>query len=396
MKNKSKLLVSLLAAAGAALAVPALAEDALPPPLPIEKMGVIESLPERYPEHWFLVHDAAFFHMLDGKVLVLDATADTAPEQYKGAIGASMMGGVHESATRNEIYVIESFNTRGPRGDRTDVLTIWDRSTLSVLDEVVWPVPKRLQGMPERFAMQTINDGKWLLVANFSPAASVTVVDLDKREIINEVATPGCVLVYPTGKRGFSSLCSDGRFMSVQLNSDATIDKQERGEAFFDSDDTPIFERAALIDGVAYFPSFTGMVHPIDLNGDLAVPGEAWSLVNEEDRAQNWRPGGIGIIDDDQLGRFYILMHPDGADGTQGAGGAEVWVFDPAKKARVQRIALQEWGLSLTVSRGKNPLLMVTNPVDMSMETYDAQTGEFQRKMVDLGMETPLMSYGAK
>ena len=62
----------------------------------------------------------------------------------------------------------------------------------------------------------------------------------------------------------------------------------------------------------------------------------------------------------------------------------------------MQRIALQEWGLSLTVSRGKNPLLMVTNPVDMSMETYDAQTGEFQRKMVDLGMETPLMSYGAK
>ena len=40
--------------------------------------------------------------------------------------------------------------------------------------------------------------------------------------------------------------------------------------------------------------------------------------------------------------------------------------------------------------------MMVTNPVDMSMETYDGQTGEFQRKMTGLGMETPLMIYGAK
>lgn len=396
MTTTSRLFASIGVALGIAASLQLSAEEGLPPPLPIEKMGVVQTLPERYPEHWFLVHDAAFFHMLDGKVLVLDATAETAAEQYKGAIGASMMGGVHESATRNEIYVIESFNSRGPRGDRTDVLTIWDRSTLAVLDEVVWPVPKRLQGMPERFAMQTINGGKWLLVSNFSPAASVTVVDLDKREIINEVATPGCVLAYPTGKLGFSSLCSDGRFMSVQLKSDASIRTQERGEAFFDSDDTPIFERAALINGVAYFPSFTSEVHPIDMSGDLAVPGESWSLLDADDKAQNWRPGGIGIIDEDELGRFYILMHPDGADGTQGGGGPEVWVFDPEKKARVQRIALKEWGLSLTVSRGKQPLLMVTNPVDMSMETYDGQTGEFQRKMTDLGMETPLMSYGAK
>ena len=396
MTNTSKFFASVAVALGIAGSLQLSAEEDLPPPLPIEKMGVIETLPDRYPEHWFVVHDAAFFHMLDGKVIVLDATAETAAEQYKGAIGASMMGGVHESASRNEIYVIESFNTRGPRGDRTDVLTIWDRSTLAVLDEVVWPVPKRLQGMPERFAMQTINGGKWLLVANFSPAASVTVVDLDKREIINEVATPGCVLAYPTGKFGFSSLCSDGRLMSVQLKSDATIRTQERGEAFFDSDDTPIFERAALINGVAYFPSFTGEVHPIDLSGDLAVPREPWSLLDEEDKAQKWRPGGIGIIDEDELGRFYILMHPDGVDGSQGSGGPEIWVFDPKKKARVQRIALQEWGLSLTVSRGKQPLMMVTNPVDMSMETYDGQTGEFQRKMTGLGMETPLMIYGAK
>ena len=51
----------VLGLAGTPLVV---AEEALPPPLPIEKMGTVESLPERYPEHWFLIHDATFFHML--------------------------------------------------------------------------------------------------------------------------------------------------------------------------------------------------------------------------------------------------------------------------------------------------------------------------------------------
>ena len=107
------------------------------------------------------------------------------------------------------------------------------------------------------------------------------------------------------------------------------------------------------------------------MTGDEAIPGEPWSLVTDEERSQNWRPGGIGLITEDKLGRFYILMHPDGLDGSQGTGGGEVWVFDPVKKQRVLRIALQEWGLSLAASRGENPILMVTNPVDMSLETYD-------------------------
>ena len=39
--------------------------------------GIIESLPAKYPERWFLVHDASFFSMSDGKVYVIDAAAET-------------------------------------------------------------------------------------------------------------------------------------------------------------------------------------------------------------------------------------------------------------------------------------------------------------------------------
>ena len=42
-----------------------------------EEIGRVATLPEVYPDHWVIAHDAAFFHMLEGRMLVLDATAET-------------------------------------------------------------------------------------------------------------------------------------------------------------------------------------------------------------------------------------------------------------------------------------------------------------------------------
>lgn len=387
------------AASGAAvmaLMATGIAYSAQPPPLPIEPTGIVETLPKDYPEHWFLVHDASFFHMSDGKLYVIDAQAETLPEQVKGLFNVVLMGNVLQSARRNEIYATETFHARGTRGQRTDVVTIWDQETLSPLGEVVWPEPKRFMGMPQRYAMLLLDNDRFLAVANFSPATSVTLIDLDTRKIVNEIPTPGCTFTYPTGPLGFSSLCADGRFLSTELGKDGSIKKQTRTAAFFSSDDSPIYERPAVIDSVAYFPSLAGLVHPVDVSGSVAKVGKAWNLVPEADRKEKWGPGGIALIDRDDLGRFYIIMHPDASEPTYQGGGSEVWVYDAAKGERVQRIALQEWGLSLAVSRGEKPLLMVTNPSDMSLEIYDALSGNFVRKITDFGQETPLMMHGAR
>lgn len=367
-----------------------------PPPLPIEPTGIIETLPKDYPESWFLVHDAAFFHMSDGKVYVLDAMAETLGEQVKGTFNVALMGNIAQSAKRNEIYATETFHERGVRGQRYDVVTIWDTETLDTKGEVMWPKPIRFQGMPQRYAMLVLNDEKWLAVANFSPATSATLIDLDTRKIIAEIPTPGCAFVYPTGQRGFSSLCADGRFLSTELAADGSIKKQTRTEPFFDSDDTPIFERPAVIGDMAYYPSLTGLIHPVDISGPVASVGEAWNMVPEAERGESWAPAGIGLIDKDDLGRFYVIMHPDAVQASYQGGGPEVWVYDPKKKQRVQRIPLQAWGLSLAVSRGDKPLLMVTNPTDMSMEVYDGLSGEFIRTITDFGQETPLSLQSAK
>jgi methylamine dehydrogenase heavy chain len=372
------------------------AKDDVPPPLPIEPTGIIESLPAKYPERWFLVHDASFFSMSDGKVYVIDAGAETLGDQVKGLFNVVLMGNILQSAERSEIYAVETFHERGTRGKRIDVLTIWDQATLSPKGEVVWPKPIRFMGMPQQYAMRVLNDNRWLAVANFSPAASVTLVDLDKPEIINEIPTPGCVFTYPTGDMGFSSLCADGRFLSTELNADGSVKQQVRTEAFFDSDDTPIHERTTVIGDTAYFPSLSGLVHPVDISGPVASVGEAWHLVPEGERGEKWIPGGIDLIDSDDLGRFYILMHPDGSNDSYQGGGSEIWVYDPAKKQRVARIPLKEWGLALAVSRGKEPWVMVTNPTDMSMEVYDGLSGEFIRKITGFGQSTPLTLHGAR
>ncbi|MEM9531617.1 MAG: amine dehydrogenase large subunit [Pseudomonadota bacterium] len=371
------------------------AQDA-PPALAPEPLGIIETLPAQYPENWFIVHDASFFHMSDGKVYILDVTAKTLGEQFKGMFNSSLIGNLAQSPARGEIYSTETFHTRGQRGDRIDLLTIWDSATLSPVGEVMLPKGKRFMGIPQRNAVTLINDGKWLAIANFSPATSATIVDLDSREILSEVGTPGCVMTYPTGPRGFSALCPDGRFFSTQLAEDGSVAQQERSEVFFDSDTTPIFDRAATIDGIAYFPSFAGLIHPVDLRGAVASVGEAWPMATGEEAAENWAPSGVAIIDKDDLGRFYLLMHSGAADGTHGGGGPEVWVFDPATKSRVQRIALQSWGLSIAVSRGSEPLLLVTNPEAMSLEVYDARSGEFQQTITGFGQETPLLATGAQ
>ncbi len=385
-------LVVLLATGQVAFA----AQDSRPPPLPIEPTDAVETLPRDYPPNWFLVHDVGFFHMSDGKVYIIDSAAETSSRAIKGLFNVSYMGNLAQSPRRGEIYATEAFHPRGTRGDRIDVLTIWDKETLSPKGEVMLLPGKRLFGMPERYAVVPLDNDRFLAIANFSPATSATIINLDTRKIVAEIPTPGCSLVYPTGKLGFSSLCADGRFMSTELNADGTLLTQTRTDSFFSSDDTPIYERPAIINDIAYFPTIAGLVHPVDLSGKVAEVGEAWSLVSDAERAQNWAPGGIVLIDRDDQGRFYIIMHADAKDGSYQGGGSEVWVFDAAKKQRVMRIALREWGLSLGLSRGPNPVLMVVNPLTMSLEMYSTESGEFISSIDDFGQETPLMMMGSK
>lgn len=356
-----------------------------------EPTGVIASLPASYPAHWIIAHDAAFFHMSDGKFIVLDADSDDPAGRVKGMFNAAFIGQFYQAKTRPEMYVVETFRSRGTRGERTDVLTIFDKRSLSPVGEVVIP-PKRSSQMPLNFHLQLVDDEKIALVYNFTPATSVSVVDVVNREFLAEIPIPGCSLVYPMAGRAFASLCTDGTMLGVQLDESGNQASMSRTAAFFDANNDPLMEKAAMIGGVAYFPTFLGRVFPVDLRGSEPEVGTPWSLVTDQEAG--WRPGGIQVTAADARGRLYVLMHPDGYEGSHKDPGTEVWVFDPASRTRVGRIALQTPAITMGMTLDEDPLLVVTN-VDMNLDVYDVASGNFQRTLNNFGAETVLMIHGA-
>ena len=359
-----------------------------------EPMNVKLSLPASYPQHWLVVHDAAFFHMREGRYLFVDPHADTVGGQLRGLLSADFIAHYEQSAARGEHYVIESFFSRGGRGgERTDVVTIYDAESLEVSGEVIIP-PRKLSSMPERLATGLVAEDKLLVVYNFTPGQSLTVVDLEKREFVAEHGIAGCSLAIPTGDSGVTSLCSDGAFLTTTLSDGGASAASVRSEAVFADESDPMFEKAGITGGVAYFPTFKGEVLPVDVSGDAAVPGERWPLASVEEKAAGWRPGGWQLVAADHLGRLYVLMNPNGADGSHKDGGGEVWVFDAAAKKRIMRIPLPKWGVSVGVSNAEQPLLVVTNG-ELGLETYSTATGEMIKTLA-VSTQTPFIVRGVQ
>lgn len=355
-----------------------------------ESLMVIESLPDSYPPHWIIAQDASFFHMSNGKIMVLDADSDNAATRFKGMLNSSFIGQFHQGETKPLIYVIDTFHSRGNSGERTDVLTVYDKANLARVFEVVLP-PKRASGMPTNFHLQTVDDEKLALIYNFTPAQSVSVVDLEKREFVGEVSIPGCALVYPMAGRAFGSLCGDGSMYSVQLDADGKQASSSRTEKFFDPDDDPVMEKAAYHDGIVYFPTFDGEIIPVDMRNDTPQVLPAWSLV--EGIEGGWRPGGVSVISADSKGNLFVMMHPDGHEGTHKDPGVEIWVANIEKQEVVRRIKMTTPVMTIALTRDDE--LLVATTVEMNVDVYDALSGEFLRTLTDFGQETPFMLHGA-
>ena len=362
--------------------------------VPNDPLGLVKTLPSEYPDHWLIVHDVAFGNMLNGRIMVLDAEQDSLKDQYKGMINASLIASVVVAKTRPEIYAYETYYTRGTRGEAVDLVTIHDKSNLSVIDEIIIPGVKRADMLPSDYTIHLIDDEKYLLLYNLTPATSVSIVDVAKRKLLNEVNTPSCGLIYPTGKRGFSSMCSDASIISYQLDEKGEVASKYKSKPFFDIEKDALFERPVIVDGIAYFPTFQGNVREVDLRGSRAKPGKQWSLLSKEDKKANWRPGGMNLNDADAMGHMYLLMHPEGEEGSHKYPGAEIWVYDVKNKKRVNRIALKMPGLTIEVSEDKAPYLYVTN-VEMNIDVYDALSGDYLRTLSNFGQETPLILFSS-
>jgi methylamine dehydrogenase heavy chain len=344
-------------------------------PLPDEPIPNVVTLPETYPASWILVHDLNFNSMVDGRGVVVDTASPASA--IKGVVEIAQFGNVLLPRSKKEIYTTGTYYPRLTRGERTDVITIWDKSSLKPTGEIILPGGKRLQQVTYKNSFQFTNDEKWALVANFTPAQSVTVVDLEGRKVLGDIDLPGCSMIYPTGARGFSTFCADGTVTSLQLDADGKLAKTVTSKPIVDIDKQPLFGMPAMVGKTAWFVSYHGQLRAFDLSGPIAKPiGKEFTVGTADGGTPEWRPGGWQVIASDASGKLYVLMSPSGREGSHKDGGTEVWVIDPATKARVARIPLMGTGIAIELTREVAPRLIVSR-TDAVIDVYDAASARF-------------------
>ena len=337
-----------LCAAGAALgASPA----SFPKPLPVDGDLKVNTLPAVYPQGWVLLAYAS------DKFEIRDVGSDarTVEGQLPGFESATSLLGTR----RPEIYVADTVWSRGNRGVRTDFITIYDKRTLLPSGEIVLPGAKRALVVPMQGMFALADQERLALVFNFTPSMSVTVVDLEQRKVLSEVETPGCSLVFPTGRRGFSSLCASGNLLSVQLDGQGHVAHRHESAPFNKLDTDPLLTASAVIDGIRYFPTLLGRMQPVDLRGEEPGILPDWPLVPAPEAGENWRPSGLQLVAAGDDARLYVIMQRDAHEGTHKDPGGEVWVFDPKTQTRVARLRLVRPGTSVEVTHGPEPKLLV-------------------------------------
>jgi methylamine dehydrogenase heavy chain len=322
-----------------------------PKPLPSDPIQKIETLPAKYPATW------AWLNYASDRIELRNVGSDT--REVKAQLQA------HDSATllvpdkRPEIYVADTVWSRGSRGVRTDFITVYDSHTLNPIGEIVLPGGKRALITAMEGLIAFTDDQRLALVFNFTPASSVAVVDLVKRQVLGEVDIPGCSLIYPTGNRGFSTLCSSGSLLSVRLDANGAVAGRAESKVFNPLDTDPLFTASTTVAGMRYFPSLHGRIQPVDLRADDVKILPDWPLVTAADADGHWRPSGWQVVASDEQKLLYVLMQAGAHEGTHKDPANEVWVFNAAAKTRVKRLRLVRPGSSISLTHGAEPLMLV-------------------------------------
>jgi methylamine dehydrogenase heavy chain len=376
-----------------------------------DPVGAVVSLPAEPGPHWIWASD-----VLLRRAALIDGDTGRFLGQIPAGVGIIAP---HRSRDGREIYQAETHYSRGSRGERTDRISISDAITLAPLGEIVIP-PKRSEHTSWIGGSALGDDGRFLAVFNLTPTTSLSIVDVAERRFVGEVETPGCSLVYAAGPRRFLSLCADGTALVLSLDESGGVAAREKTQRFFDPLADPIMEKPVRRGGEWIFVSFAGVAHGIDVSGPALRFAETWSLVDEAERAAEWRVGGPqNLAIHAPSGRLYALMNQAGPDSHKHPGKV-VWVFDLAQRKRVQTIELRspiatllmdqtktqpggalDWlfqmalpndGMErIVVTQDAAPLLFAASGFPAALQVYDATTGAHLRDVSEVGVATALI-----
>jgi methylamine dehydrogenase heavy chain len=312
----------------------------------------VEVLGDHRNQNWFWIWGSNAPNMVDGRAYLFDDNGHSL-----GMLNTGMWtNGVVMGSQRDELYATEIYFSRGVRGTRSDVVTVYDSHTLSPKHEI--PIPaKRMSALISTGLSVLSDDDRFLLVLNFTPAQSISIVDLENQRFVEEVAIAGCASIYPAGPRDFYAICGNGGFFHIRLDDAGHVVLQERTEPVFNPLEDLLLTTASRVGDTWYFVSQQNNAYGLKMDASGVSVNERWSLVSDEERAEGWGiAGNHGTALHQKSGRLFVLMHEDLPENYQ-KPGTEVWVFDVSSGQRVDRIELDELSTAIGVSQGEEPRL---------------------------------------
>lgn len=371
------LVAGLIGALAPALAA---AQPGPPPSVPasLPEVSDVATLPPAGPHRLWLA--GSFM----GGAQVIDGDSG----ELKATIAGAALSNYAAGPGQRTVYVAESIWTKGVRGERQDMVSVYDGATLKLQTEIPLPSRAYLASIGQVFSLNAA--GTRAYVFSMQPAASEVVVDLVARKVLRTVDTPGCALAFAWGEEGLASLCGDGSLAIVTTGAKPTVG---HGKPFFDAERDPVFEESPTdpATGRTLFVTYSGIVHPVTLGPDPRFDAP-WSLQEAaglpraglENGDLAWRPGGSVMMAWHRAsGRLFVLMHP-GEHWSHKKPGEELWVVDVAAHKVLRRLPLEAPCSSVAVSQDEHPqIYLVTKGGDLSIR--DAQTLEEVHKIEDAG-----------
>ena len=356
--------------------------------LPPDKMFQVEKIGSRDGRHIVVLGDFSIPFATDGRSHILDADSG----DYLGVINTGFWhGGVMLPKSRNIIVSAETYFSRGTRGKRTDIVAFYDGDTLEANDETRIP-PKRFTPVKMQATSVLSDDDRFAFVLNHTPAASVSVVDIERREFVVEVDIPGCFYLYPTGNRSFNAICANGSFLSVELDDAGSPVELTRTDVLFDTEEDLVTSGGVRVGDTWYHVSQKGFLYGFKTTdaGTEVLPH--WSLFSDAERQDDWRISGFQhLAVHTASDRAYVLTHQGGPE-TFEDPGTEVWIYDLNTKQRIEIIQLQRMALSIEVSQDKQAQLYALAadfniPEELQGQLLQSGDAHILEKIMDLVLD---------
>ena len=342
------------------------------------------TLPDATP-HWMWVNDLSFNAMEGGKAFLIDGDSG----QMMGMLSTGyFFASAMQDSDYQTIYAPEVYMSRGTRGERTDIIAIYDPKTLEPVDEIIIP-PKHFSGVPVIGHAAISGNDRFIAVYNFTPAQSVSIVDAANKKFLHEVETPGCAEVFAAGSSAFNMICGDGSMLTLSVADDGQV-TTSRSKKFFDPKGDLIDDKMAPYGGSWAFFTKSGNVQMIDMSAGEPKFADPWPLFSSEQLADQWMLGGFQYATIcESTGELYVLVHRGGKY-THKNPGVDVWVYSLKSKKRKRMISLSHRAASIQVTQDAKPLLFSADLEHSGVHVYDADTGAHLHDVAELSVNPVL------